>query len=467
MDQTRRDFVLRTGCAALGAAAMSAGLKQLGLMSALAQSPPTNYRALVCIFLGGGNDGNNMVVPLDAGYQAYAAVRAAAGLAIPQATLLPITPPVIGTRFGLHPNLPELQALWNQRKLAVICNVGPLAAPITRAEYLAGSVPTPPDLFSHSDQVQQWETSRADLKTQIGWGGRVADRTASLNPPSEFPMVASLAGNAVFAQGLATRPLGITPGAPLNEVLVLNGFSVSPEDLARKNAMDTLRTLDLEMTLIAAVSETTQQAVNIMQTLNVDPTLATVFPNSGLGSQLEQVAKVMKLNQTALTLGLNRQIFFCSFGGFDTHQNQLVGQVELLTELSQAMKAFYDATVELGIESRVTTFTLSDFGRTLDPSGSGASVGTDHGWGNHAFVVGGSVVGGNFYGVRGPNGTFFPTLRLDGPDDTDDRGRWIPTTAIEQYAGTLATWFGLAPADLPVVFPLIGRFTTPNLGFMG
>jgi uncharacterized protein (DUF1501 family) len=279
-------------------------------------------------------------------------------------------------------------------------------------------------------------------------------------------MISSLIGNTVFAQGLASRPISITPGIPLNEVLVLNGFSTSPEDTRRRNAMDFLRTLDREMMLIRAASDTTQQAVELIQALNVDPTLTTVFPNSYLGSQLEQVAKVMKLNQTAPALGLNRQIFFCSFGGFDTHQDQLGSQADLLTELSEAMKAFYDATVELGIEPRVTTFTLSDFGRTLDPSGAGGSVGTDHGWGNHAFVMGGSVLGGNFYGVQGPNGTVFPTLRLEGPDDTDDRGRWIPTASIEQYAGTLATWFGLSAADLPIVFPLIGRFTTPNLGFM-
>jgi uncharacterized protein (DUF1501 family) len=164
---------------------------------------------------------------------------------------------------------------------------------------------------------------------------------------------------------------------------------------------------------------------------------------------------------------LSRQIFFCSIGGFDTHQTQINGQATLLTQLSQAMKAFSDATVELGVESRVTTFTLSDFGRTLQPAGSGAAVvGTDHAWGNHQFVMGGAVAGGNFYGVAGPNGTVYPTLQLSGPNDTDSRGRWIPTVAVEQYAATLATWFGLAPTDLETVFPLIGRFTTPNLGFL-
>src|SRR5262249_26931394 len=191
------------------------------------------------------------------------------------------------------------------------------------------------------------------------------------------------------------------------------------------------------------------------------------FPNTGLGNQLKQIAKVIKLNQTAPALGLNRQIFFATLGGFDTHQNEINSHQQLYTQLSQAMNAFYNATVEIGVDPRVTTFTLSDFGRTLQPSGTGAAVvGTDHGWGNHQFVMGGSVIGGNFYGVPGPNGTIFPTLQLSGPNDTDSRGRWIPTVATEQLGAALATWFGVTPADLNTVFPLLPNFATTNLGFM-
>ena len=470
MEQSRRDFIVRTGCAALSAAAFSAGFKQFGLMNAYAQTAnaPTDYRALVCIFLSGGNDANNMVVPTGAGYTAYATARQGAGLAIPQASLLgPLAPPSLsGQTFGLHPNLPELFTLWTQQKLAVVTNVGPLVQPLTRAQYQSG-IGRPYQLFSHSDQVQQWQTSRSDLRTQVGWGGRTADRIASLNAPATFPTITSIAGAAVFGQGLSTRPLAISPApTQLNQVLVLNGFTTSPEDVARKSTMDLLRTIDRSASMVAAASDSTQQAIDILAALSVDPTLVTVFPNTGLGNQMKQVAKVIKLNLTAPALGLNRQIFFVSLGGFDTHQNELSGHTQLYTQLSQAMKAFYDATVELGVPDRVTTFTLSDFGRTLAPSGSGASVGTDHGWGNHQFVMGGSVLGGNFYGVNGPNGTIFPTLQLGGPNDTDSRGRWIPTAAIEQYGGTLGTWFGLQPADLPIVFPLIGRFSTPNLGFL-
>lgn len=468
-DLSRREFMLRTGCAALGVAAVSAGVDRFGLISALAQeAAPSDYRALVCIFLNGGNDGNNTVVPLDTtGYNFYSAARTASGLAIPQAELLSITPPSIGTPFGLHPSLVELQTLWSQQKLAVVSNVGPLVQPITKAQYQAG-VGRPYQLFSHSDQVAQWITSRADVKVQTGWGGRTADHTVSFNGGATFPLITSVAGATVFAVGLSTRALAINPApTPLNQVLVLNGFNTSAQAVARRNSMDFLRTIDTQASLILAASEVTQQGVDIGAALNIDPVLTTVFPATTLGNQLLQVAKVIKLNQTSPSLSLNRQIFFCSLGGFDTHQNQIGGQAGLLTQLSQAMKAFSDATVELGVEPRVTTFTLSDFGRTLQPAGSGAGVvGTDHAWGNHQFVMGGAVVGGEFYGVAGPNGMVYPTLQLSGPNDTDSRGRWIPTAAVEQYAATLATWFGLAPGDLSTVFPLIGRFTTPNLGFL-
>ncbi len=471
MEQTRRDFLKRTGCMALGAAAFSAGFEKFGLISAHAMtSAPTDYRALVCIFLSGGNDSNNMVVPLDTtGYGAYSAVRNPSGLALGQAQLLPITPPSIGTQFGLHPGLPELQTLWSQTKLAVVANVGPLVQPLTKAQYQSGGA-RPYQLFSHSDQVAQWQTSRSDNRTQVGWGGATADKTISFNGGSGFPLITSVSGAAVFGQGLATRPLAIA-AAPtaLNQVLVLNGFSTSAADVARKNSMSFLRTIDRTASLVAAASDSTQQATDIIASLSgPDPTLTTVFPATGLGNQLKQVAKVIKLNQTAPALGLNRQIFFCTLGGFDTHQNQLTTQQNLLSQLSAAMKAFFDATVELGVDSRVTTFTLSDFARTLQPAGSGAAtVGTDHAWGSHQFVMGSAVLGGDFYGVPGPNGTVFPTLTLSGPNDTDTRGRWIPTASVDQYAATLATWFGLAGSELQTVFPLLSRFSTPNLAFLG
>jgi len=247
---------------------------------------------------------------------------------------------------------------------------------------------------------------------------------------------------------------------------VLNGFGTAADEVARRNAFDALRAMDTENTLVRAASKTTQQAIDTGKALNTDVALTTVFPNTTLGNQLKQVAKVIKFNSVSPALGLSRQIFFCQLGGFDTHQNQVSTQSSLLVQVSQAIRAFYDSTVELGLERQVTTFTLSDFGRTLQPAGSGGVVGSDHAWGNHHFVVGGAVRGGDFYGVPGPNGTVFPVLQLNGPSDTDSRGRLIPTASVEQYAATLASWYGVNGSDIPVVFPNIGRFPTADLGFM-
>lgn len=280
-------------------------------------------------------------------------------------------------------------------------------------------------------------------------------------------MITALSGGQ-FTRGQFTSPLTIAPApTALNHVLVLNGFGTANDEVARRNAMDTIRSLGGEFALVGSASRTTQQALDIGRLLSADVTLATTFPNTSLGNQLLQVAKVLRFNQTTPALGLNRQICFVQIGGFDTHQNQVGRQSNLLTQVSQAIQAFYNATVELGLERQVTTFTLSDFGRTLQPAGTGAGVvGSDHAWGNHHFVVGGAVRGGDFYGIPGTNGSMFPVLQLGGPSDTDTRGRWIPTTSVEQYAATLATWYGVSGSDLPMVFPNIGRFGVGNLGFM-
>jgi uncharacterized protein (DUF1501 family) len=467
MNVTRREFLLQTGSCvgyALGAAAFVAGLQRFSLINAFAEG--LDYRALVCVFLAGGNDGNNLVVPIDTtGYDSYASVRTASNLAIPRDSLLPITPAGGAGEFGLHPSLAALQTLWNDGKLSVACNVGPLVQPINRQEYQSGA-PRPYQLFSHSDQIAQWQTAIADRVGQTGWGGRTADRFES--HASGFPMITSLSGG-IFTRGQTTTALSVA-AAPtaLNQVLVLSGFGTAADERARRSSMDVLRGLDRDQALIAGASRTTQQALDIGQILNSDVSLATTFPNTTLGNQLLQVAKLIKFNSLSPELGLNRQIYFCQLGGFDTHQGQLGTQSTLLTQVGNAIAAFYSATVELGLDQQVTTFTLSDFGRTLQPAGSGQNtVGSDHAWGNHHFVVGGAVRGGDFYGVAGPNGSVFPELRLGGPSDTDTRGRWIPTVSVEQYAATLASWYGVSGSDLPLVFPNIGRFSTTNLGFMG
>jgi uncharacterized protein (DUF1501 family) len=239
----------------------------------------------------------------------------------------------------------------------------------------------------------------------------------------------------------------------------------SSEQASRLASFNELRPLDNNFKLVKAASDTRSSSIQTDVALSsVNPTLATVFPNTSLGRQLKQIALLIKAS-TDPTAGINmkRQVFFTQIGGFDTHSAEVTGQGNLLTQVSQAISAFYAATVELGVQDKVTTFTMSDFGRTFQPAGSGvATVGTDHAWGNHQLIVGGSVLGHTLYGA-------YPILRLGGPDDTDGsspRGRWIPTTSVEQYAATLAMWYGLSSADLPAVFPLIGRFPTANLGFL-
>jgi uncharacterized protein (DUF1501 family) len=259
-------------------------------------------------------------------------------------------------------------------------------------------------------------------------------------------------------------------------VLVLNGFSGSATDVARKSSMDFLRTIDLTATMMAGASGVTQQGVDISAQLAIaDPTINTVFPNTGIANQLKQVAKIIRLNQQGTFVpALVRQIFFVSQGGYDTHQNQITDQGGNFTDLSAAMNAFYGATLEFGLQNAVTAFTLSDFGRTLSQSGTGNNIGSDHGWGNHQLVMGGAVIGGDFYGNINPaTGSRFPVHQFGGPDDTttnpSGRGRWIPATSVDEYGTTLTKWLGVSSVDIPSVFPLIGNFESspyPGLGFI-
>jgi len=286
-----------------------------------------------------------------------------------------------------------------------------------------------------------------------------------LNGAAAFPQIISIAGVNVFVTGANTRPLAINDSnTSLSTVLPLTMSGSASEISARRVAFDQIRALDTGVQLIKAASDTRSSALQTGAALaGVNPALLTAFPNTTLGRQLLQVARLIKAStDPAAGINMKRQIFFVSLGGFDTHSNQrnaTSGQDGLLQQLSQAMKAFYDATVELNVAGNVTSFTLSDFGRTLQPAGTGAGVGSDHGWGSHHLIMGGAVRGGDFYGR-------FPTLALGGPDDTDNRGRWIPSTAVEQYAATLANWYGLSTSDLPAVFPLLNRFSPGNLGFM-
>lgn len=472
MATTRRDF-LRSSACALGGVALASSIDTFGIVHALTPQAASDYKALVCVFLNGGNDGNNMLVSLDqytvpggSLVEGYSNVRNASGLAIIQTDLLQISP-VSGGSYGLHPSMPEIRTLFNQGKCAILCNNGPLVEPLTRTTYQNGTGKKPLQLFSHSDQVGLFQTAIANNVSQTGWGGRLADRTNSLNGSATFPSNVSIAGVNLILTGVDTRQLAVADSnTSLANVLQLIMSGTSSEQASRLISFNELRTLDNQFKLVKAASDTRSSSIQTDIALSsVNPTLTTVFPNTSLGRQLKQVALLIKAC-TDPTAGINmkRQIFFTQIGGFDTHSAEIGGQGNLLTQVSQAISAFYAATVELGVQDKVVTFTMSDFGRTFQPAGSGVTaVGTDHAWGNHQLIVGGQVLGHTFYGT-------YPTLRLGGPDDTDGgsnpRGRWIPTTSVEQYAATLATWYGLSTADLPAVFPLIARFSTPNLGFM-
>jgi uncharacterized protein (DUF1501 family) len=490
MSDSRRDFLRKAGCGALSMAALASNMHILGRVSAFAQKrideetksddmPTTedfaDYKALVCVFLAGGIDSNNLVIPnhSDAtisNYQAYANVRAASTLAVPQANLLPISVPRLSNlQYGFHPNLPFFQSIYNSGKMAVLCNVGNLVWPMSRATYQNGSVQKPYQLFSHSDQVAQQQTSISSTQSSTGWGGRVADKLRPQDTGGLIPMITSIAGAQVFTAGATTSPMVISTGA-LNSQLVLNGFTEATA-AQRRAAMNALRTQDLASNnLVKAASQIMDGAVQASAALSTNPTIATVFPNTGIGNQLLQVARLISLRNA---LNIKRQIFFVQIGGWDTHQNQLTVHNNQLTQISQALEAFWTCiNTEFNIGNSVTTFTLSDFSRTFQPSGSGTIVGTDHAWGTNAFIFGGSVIGGNFYGSTRPDGSgnIYPTLQLGGLDDTDGgtnpRGRWIPTTSVDQYAATLARWFGVLDADLNTIFPNLSHFSTSNLGFM-
>lgn len=447
----RRDF-LRMGCCGL-TVGLAANFSRFGVVNAFAQAQ-SDYKALVCVFLFGGNDSNNLVVPMDsAGYASYQSIRGP--VALGQGSLLPIQPVGAPVPYGLHPKMAEVKTLFTQGKAAILANVGTLITPATRAQVRSRSVPVPDNLLSHSDQQAQWQTAFLTGDSEVGWGGKIADSVKGLNASALYPASVSLDGVNVFCDGESTRSAIVSPG----NLTSLDGYDPhNPADVARYNAMQQMLTFDNGVSLVQGANSTVQAAFSDTKTLSDAlagaTALVTKFPSSDIGQQLRQVANIINVRQA---LGMSRQIFFVTQGGFDTHSDQLNSQSSLYGALSPALAAFYQATLEMGVDQQVTSFTLSDFSRTFQPN---SNVGTDHAWGGHQIIIGGAVKGNTMYGT-------YPQLALGGPDDAASEGRWIPSTALDQYGATLASWFGVADADLGTVFPNLANFGQSKLAIFG
>ena len=451
---SRREFFRTAGCATLTTLALSSQVYDLRLMNAaMAAEPSLDYKALVCIFLYGGNDANNLLIPSDSFYTSYAGPRA--NLAIPQPSLLPLTiAEGDGRQFGLHPNCTGMQELFNAGKLAMVCNVGTLVYPTTKTQYQQRTVPLPPQLFSHNDQQVQWQTSIPDQTSRTGWGGRCADLLWGTYAPNRTLTSITLAGTNIFQVG--------------NDVAQFNVNTTGSQDLtnlsaARRAALYNILGVAGNNLLEKGFAETNKRAIDTAALINNALTTVTdpvaSFPNTSLGRQLKMISRLIDARNHVDLSSYKRQVFFASVGGYDTHGGQhndtnTGPHDNLLTELSNGMKAFQDRLDAIGAGSMVTTFTSSDFGRTFPSNGTGS----DHGWGNHQIIMGGAVKGSRLYGN-------FPTLAVSGPDDTST-GRWIPSTSVDEYSATLAQWFGLSTAQLANVFPNLSHFAKPDLGFM-
>ena len=445
----------RTFLGHAGALAGSAALGQLGLLAAKA-APANDYKALVCVFFYGGNDANNMIVPLDtAGYANYATTRSY--LALPQAQLLPLAVSSGTPLYGLHTALAGLQALWAAGDMAIVANVGTLVQPLTKAQYLSTSTIKPESLFSHIDQQHQWQASISSTSSSnSGWGGRLTDALASLNSTSSVPPMISTGGNNLFVTGAASQALVI----PTSGSFGLNSYSSDATDTARLAALQQLLNVDQSDNLVQAAQAVMTGALASSAVLNpiLTSTNATLTARFGTltGNFAAQLLAIAKVIQAQATLGASRQVFLVTLGSFDTHTDQLNTQETLFTELNAGLTAFHGAMSDIGADSSVTSFTLSDFSRNFLPNTGG---GTDHAWGSHPLVIGGAVKGGQIYGTM-------PTLELSGPDDASDLGRWIPTIAVDQFAATLASWFGADATALAAVLPNLSAFSPANIGFI-
>lgn len=456
-DFSRRDFLRLSAQTAMSAAVASTlGIYQ---RAAAASADTSGYKALVCLYLTGGNDGFNTFVPLTpAGYSLYAKTRT--NLALDPTSLLPLNGAASdGYTYGMHSSAPELQALFNSGKAAILSNVGTLVQPMTPAQVQAGVLPMPPQLFSHGDQATQWQTSIPNSPHKYGWAGRLADMYVAQGFNPNLSLNIQVGGPNYWQLGTATNAYALgTSGAPILDDTTNNYRNGLRAKAASALLSQASNDSNLMVKQFSAIQNSAASKVNyVNNAYSIAGDVTTPFPayeqDSDLGAQFHSVARMIKARSQ---IGDARQMFFVNAGGFDTHQNQLSTQSMLLRIISRNVQSFWNAMGEIGMQNNVTLFTASDFGRSLGSNGSGA----DHAWGNHHLILGGAVKGGKYYGKM-------PTLKIGGPDDiSPNSGQLIPTTSTDQYAATLAAWFGVGASDLGTLFPNLSNFSTPTLGFI-
>lgn len=463
-DLTRREFIGQASCAGVGATALFSTLLSLRLANSLAaqSAPPTSdYKALVCLFLSGGNDSFNMLVPTTTGeYDAYARIRG--NLALPASSLLQITPGNMGGRtLGIHPAMTEVQNLFKAGNLSFVSNVGSLVRPTTLAEYKAGRN-RPVSLYSHDDQIKQWQTCMPDKRTAIGWGGRAADILRSLNKESLVSMNISLAGQNVFLRGEQAFTYSVGSGGA-TALTGYNPLAVNNLTAVRSAAVDSMLVADYRSLFEKSYAGSTVDAVETYYEFTnalTGITLATPTPTgNSLANNLAMIAKIASANGK---LGAKRQVFFVQIGGWDHHDGVVTKQQTMLATVSQALGFFWSALGDVGLRNNVTLFTASDFARTLTSNGNGS----DHAWGGNHLAMGGAVAGGYVFGNKAQG--YYPDFQNIATIDTG-QGRLIPGVAVDEYARDLLTWFGITKADLDYVLPAFSsRFDTREpLGIMG
>jgi uncharacterized protein (DUF1501 family) len=480
MSLSRRSFLKNSGIVGFGAAAAS--FAQSTMFERMASAAPGDpYRALVGVFLLGGNDANNLLIPRsDAGYAKYSRVRTAANIGIPKDELVAINPrDMAAGSFGLHPKLTRLGRLFNEdRKVALVCNVGPLVEPTTIQQIRAGTAVLPDNLMSHPDQQDAWASAIPDPFHEggrfTGWGGRTADKIRLLNEPSTYPVSTFFSGRALFTVGNEERAL-VVPSDGKLELASSGKTSVNRvRDEAMGSLFDQAGSSELGEAYRGVFGGALANAGARKDAIAgnpLPPEIAALFSETTLGTQLHRIAEEIVAGASAAESGLNlsRQLFSAGLGGFDTHNNQLETHDSLYLQIDEAFDAFYQAIAALndliergmlpGITRplEATLFTMSDFARTFSPNSGG---GTDHAWGSHMIVLGSRVRGGALYGT-------FPDLELRGNDDIGDEGRWLPSTSSDQYANTLSTWFGVTESgDTDYVFPKLENFDVKTLDFM-